>query len=108
MVVREEWRARGRVGVQRLASGQAERLVRRLRPGAFVTWPSEIRHRPTRNIEAIEFLRLIPADVADPELGRARTDREPERIAKTVTDDAARVQVRRGEQRVVWQRGTGI
>src|SRR2546429_637524 len=72
-----------------------------LRRGPFVTRPAEIGSCSRSDIEAIDLFSLVPADVADPDLARAGTQREAERIPQAVRDDAPRVHVGRTEQRIV-------
>ncbi len=50
--------------------------------------------------QAVDLLRVVPAHVADPELPRARAEREPERVAEAVGDDPAGVGIAAAGERV--------
>src|SRR4029453_9389832 len=63
--------------------------VARLHATTLVAGPAEVRERGRRARDAIDLLPRVPAHVADPEVIRARPDREAEGIPETLGDDAA-------------------
>ena len=103
VVIRKE-RIEGRacLVVQVLAQVQVHGFIAWLASDPFVAGPSEVPHgRDGRVVDAIDLFPRIPADVADKQLPRAGPEGKPERIAETVRDDAARVDVRARGQRIV-------
>ncbi len=96
---------RRRIRVEILADCQVCAVIPTLTLNALVAGPTEVLDdRICRIRNAVDFLPITPADVADPDLAGSWPDREPERIPKPVRHDASRAIVRIAEQRVVWER----
>ena len=93
MVVREV-----RLGRLAAAEGVAQGRVRApigpVLVVALVTRPTEVRRGGPRDVgDAIDLLVVVPTDVAEPEFVGAGPERESERIAQAVGDDASFVRV---------------
>ena len=69
--------------------------------GPLPARPAEVvRGLPSRALDPVDLLVVLPADVADPDLVRAGADRDPEGVAQPGGDDAAAVRVAAREVRV--------
>src|SRR5439155_14484004 len=76
--------------------------------GSLVARPAEVRRRRAGRCDhAVDLLPGVPADVADPQFVGTRTLGDAERVAQPVPDNAARVGVGGGEERVARHTGTG-
>ena len=77
----------------------------RLMQRALVTRPTEVVDGAVgRRDQAVDLLPRLPADVADPDLVGTRSEREAERVAQPVGDDATRVRIGARRERVAGQR----
>ena len=99
-VVREpDCRRSGAIEV--LADVQVRAVVTGLAPVALVAGPPEVVDGGVGDrAEVVDLLPVVPADVTDPDVVRARADREPEGVAEAVGDDPAGVGVGAEPERV--------
>ena len=93
-----------------LANGKVLRVVApgmRARP--LVTRPTEVLDNAVVDIrDPVHLFVDRPADIADPQLLRSGSEREPERVAQTSGDDPALVGVVTRTQRIAGHRCPGV
>ena len=106
------------VGTGRRAGACVQRLTHRKvggvvaagwRTGALVARPAEVLDNAVVDVgDPIHLFVDRPADVTEPQFLRAGPEREPERVAQTVGDDPARVEVAAPSERIAGHRGAGV
>ena len=90
-----------RRGIQRLTEIEVRRLVAALDRRSLVTRPAEIGYRRCKWVRhPVDRLPRVPADVADPQFVGPRANRKAERVAQTVADDPAGVEIATRNKRV--------